>query len=365
MSRKRRGRNEGSVYQRADGLWVGSVSLGYDGDGRRKRRTVYGTTKKEALDELKKVGIGGVPEPGTMTVADLCRSWLAAIKATVAGYTNVAYTRDVQKAIVPHLGGVRLDKLTTLHVQQFYADLAGAGVSAAMQRKAGVTLGVAIQWGIDNKVKQLTHNVAHAVKKPKHTPKEMQVLDLDQVQKFFKESKTDRLHALYVFLLDSGVRQGEAFGLQWRDIDWTAGAVQIVRELEEIKGVLALKDLKTKKSRRRIALTKFAMEALGAHRKEALAAGHYQPDAPVFCAPAGGFLRKSNVLRRSFRPILKRAGLPAIRPYDLRHSSATLLLLAGEDTKVVSERLGHSTCRLTQDVYQHVLPGMQELTMFV
>ena len=102
------------------------------------------------------------------------------------------------------------------------------------------------------------------------------------------------------------------------------------------------------------------MAVLADHRKAMLAEGHDVKDGPVFCDTQGGWLRKANVLHRSFRPILKRAGLPAIRPYDLRHSSATLLLLAGEDSKVVAERLGHSTTRLTQDTYQHVLPGMQE-----
>jgi integrase len=102
------------------------------------------------------------------------------------------------------------------------------------------------------------------------------------------------------------------------------------------------------------------MEVLAEHRKAMLAEGNYAADKPIFCDTEGGWLRKSNVLRRSFRPILKRAKLPVIRPYDLRHSSATLLLLAGEDTKVVAECLGHSTTRLTRDTYQHVLPGMQE-----
>lgn len=188
----------------------------------------------------------------------------------------------------------------------------------------------------------------------------MQALDPDQAQRFIAEARADRLFALYAFLLDTGAREGEAFGLKWSDIDWPGSAVQIVRALEELKGKLALKELKTKKSRRRVALTAFAVEALADHSKAMLAEGNYQADGPVFCDTAGGWLRKSNVLRRSFRPILRRAGLPTIRPYDLRHSSATLLLLAGEDAKVVAARLGHSTTRLTQDVYQHVLPGMQE-----
>lgn len=362
-SRKRRGRSEGSIYRRdSDGLWVGALSLGLDGHGKRRRKVVYGVTKKEVQDQLRdqqnRAADGRVPDAGKITLGQHLTIWLQAIKPTVANHTYLPYERHCNKYLIRHLGGVRLAQLTALHVQNLYGQLASAGVSAAMQRKAGTTLAVALQHAIDLRI--IPHNVARDVKKPRHTPKEMQVLDPDQVQRFLAEAKADRLYTLYVFMLDASTREGEAFAVKWTDIDWNGSAVQIVRALEEYKGQLALKDLKTKKSRRRIALTKFTMAALAEQRKALLAAGLYKPDGPIFCDSEGGWLRKSNVLRRSFRPILKRAGLPRVRPYDLRHSSATLLLLAGEDAKVVSERLGHSTTRLTQDVYQHVLPGMQE-----
>jgi hypothetical protein len=123
---------------------------------------------------------------------------------------------------------------------------------------------------------------------------------------------------------------------------------------------LTVKELKTTKSRRRVAIGSFALDALAAHRKRMLAEGKDVRTGLVFCDRKGGFLRKSNFQRRHFDKALERAGLPDIRPYDLRHTCATLLLLAGEDVKVVAGRLGHSTTVLTQNTYQHVLPGMQE-----
>jgi len=89
-----------------------------------------------------------------------------------------------------------------------------------------------------------------------------------------------------------------------------------------------------------------------------LAAGHYAPDKPVFCDSDGGCLRLSNLRRDSFKPILAWADWPDVRCYDLRHTSATLLLLADQPAKVVSERLGHSSITLTLDTYSHVLPTM-------
>jgi integrase len=90
-----------------------------------------------------------------------------------------------------------------------------------------------------------------------------------------------------------------------------------------------------------------------------LAEGHYRPDAPVFCDTDGGRLRKSNVVRRSFHPILKRAGLAGVRFHDLRHTVASLLLSNGESVKVVSERLGHANAAMTLNIYAHVAPGAQ------
>lgn len=83
------------------------------------------------------------------------------------------------------------------------------------------------------------------------------------------------------------------------------------------------------------------------------------PGPWVFCDTCGGPLRKSNVTRRSFRPLLKAAGLPLIRFHDLRHTAATLWLKKGVHPKVVQERLGHASIAVTLDIYSHVLPSMQ------
>jgi len=139
--------------------------------------------------------------------------------------------------------------------------------------------------------------------------------------------------------------------------------------------------VKTAKGRRRIDLSQHTLAVLAEHRKAMLAAGYYAPDKPVFCDCDGGYLRISNLRRDSFLPIIARANavavaaakklskatgqeaapalLPTIRLYDLRHTCATLLLLADTPAKVVSERLGHGSITLTLDTYSHVLPTMQ------
>jgi integrase len=164
------------------------------------------------------------------------------------------------------------------------------------------------------------------------------------------------------------------FALQWQDFDFATGSVLVQRSLEEINGHHRIKETKSARGRRRIDLSQFTLDVLHEHRKRLLAAGHAA--APVFCDHQGGWLRKGNVLRRSFWPIIERANekamakakqggkepslLPCIRFHDLRHTSASLLLLADVNVKVVSERLGHASIQLTLDTYSHVLPTMQK-----
>jgi integrase len=188
----------------------------------------------------------------------------------------------------------------------------------------------------------------------------MLVLDLEQLAEFQKAAARDRLHALYITATDSGARPGELFALLWSDVDFERGFISIMKSLEEINGALRVKDVKTPKSRRRVDLSRHTLAILSEHRKRMLAEGHYAPDRAVFCDTDGGYLRLSNLHKNSFKPILANAGLPAIRLYDLRHTCATLLLLADVPAKVVSERLGHSSITLTLDTYSHVLPTMQQ-----
>jgi integrase len=134
--------------------------------------------------------------------------------------------------------------------------------------------------------------------------------------------------------------------------------VNVRRTLQELNGRLKLKEPKTKKSRRRIELPETVVATLGEHRKRMLAEGH--ASSPwVFCNQHGGPLRRSHFHRQEFKPLLKRAALPNIRFHDLRHTSATLLLLQGVHPKVVQERLGHSQISVTLDTYSHVLPTIQ------
>lgn len=365
MARARRGRGEGGVYQReSDGLWVGTVSLGYDGNGKRKRKTVYGATKKEAIDRLRDVqdraARGTLTDAKNLTVGRFLDEWLAAARTAIAPGTHATYEQHVRNLLKPRIGSVRLNTLKPLHVQALYSALVADGYGTAMQRKAGVTLRVALSWAVtvaglipDNPVKR--------VKMPAHKPAEVQALTPEELAAFLAAAKADRLYALYVLAVDSGCRQGELLGLTWRDIDLDRGTVSVSKALEEVKGQLRVKEPKRDKGRRMIHISPFAVEALRRHRAAMIGEGSHQPDGPVFCGRRNRtWLRKSDIYRHSFEPILKAAGV-TFNFHTLRHSCATFLLAAGTDVKTVQERLGHSTAVMTLNTYAHVMAGAQAM----
>jgi integrase len=163
-----------------------------------------------------------------------------------------------------------------------------------------------------------------------------------------------------------GERQGELLGLKWEGVDIAHQKVQVRRSIARVgKDGFKSNEPKTARSRRSIALTTTAIEAMQQHRlrQEAMrqAAGDaWDEQGWVFCNTVGRPLEAGNVLRRSFWPLLKKANLPKIRFHDVRHSAASLLLSMDVHPKIVQEMLGHSTISMTLDTYSHVIPSLQE-----
>jgi len=179
-----------------------------------------------------------------------------------------------------------------------------------------------------------------------------------------KHADGQRLEALYVLAITTGMRHGELLGLRWRDIDLDAGAVRVQSSLQRVRGGFELSEPKTAHSRRQVVLGDSAVAALRRWRlrqaEERLAAGSaaWQDSGLVFTNPLGE--NALGVLRTSFPALLERAGVPRVRFHDLRHSAATLMLGQGIHPKIVSEMLGHSTVAITLDLYSHTTPTMQQ-----
>ena len=185
----------------------------------------------------------------------------------------------------------------------------------------------------------------------------------EQARTFLDAAATDRLEALYVLALTTGMRQGELLALRWSNLDFENGTVQVNATLQRTTAGFVFAEPKTARSRRQVALSVAAVASLQRHRarqiEERLGLGTaWVDDDLVFANEVGHPIDVSNLSRRSFWPLLQRAGLPRIRFHDMRHSAATLLLAQGMHPKIVADMLGHATIAVTLDLYSHTTPAM-------
>lgn len=377
-NRKRRGRGEGGIYQRADGQWCGTVSLGFDGNGRRKRKVVYGTTKKEVTDKLDEIRasarVGNLPEAGSMSVGQLLDRWLESLKAKISAATYEQKEIHVRVHLKPRIGGVRLAKLNGIHVEGLAAELRNADVGPWAIRHAIDSLDACLNYAV--RMKLVPTNPVHSVDKPAPKRSEFIFLTPEQAKLVREVSVGQAVHPLLVAALATACRQGELLALRWEDVDLQGGTLTVRRSLSLTKGGFVVKEPKTPSSRRTITLPTFAVSALLSLKAERMKAGLLS--APVFCTRTGNHLNKKNVLR-AFRAVVAKANknllevaakksdgkngegpklIPAaVRFHDLRHTVASVLLSSGHSLRAVSQRLGHSNPAMTLRVYAHCLPG--------
>ena len=357
---RRRAQGEGTIFQRADGRWCARLRVG---DGRR--REFYASTQGEvrrlltaairAQDEGLRVGGDRV------TLGRFLGEWLLTVKPAIRAQTWTHYEQYIRVHIVPTLGRLQLAKLDRRHLQSLYAAKLREGLSPTTVRHLHTVirraLVDAVRWGL------VMRNVAALVTAPRRARMEIRPLSTDQARALIGVARHDRLGALYVVALTTGMRQGELLALRWRDVDLGVGVVAVRATLYRADGGLQLGEPKTARSRRSVHLTPEAVAALRRHRErqsvERLRLGPaWEDNDLVFPNELGRPLERQNVLHRSFYPLLDRAGLPRIRFHDLRHTTATLLLSRGVHPKIVSDILGHATVAITLDTYSHVTPAM-------
>lgn len=361
----RRGHNEGTIRKREDGRWEARLSLD---DGRRK--SFYGKTRQEVQRKLAQAQRdleGGLPVVGErQTLGQYLSTWFASSKHRLKQSSYRRYRTNLRFHILPALGNVPLSKLTAQRLQAFYTAKFDAGLSASTVANIHTVVHSALKEAVHLGLVQ--RNVADLVQKPRRRRTKQQTLSEKQVRTFLHAIKGNRLEALYIIALSTGMREGELLGLRWQEVDFERGLLHVTLSLQESDGPVrrVLDEPKTVHSRRRIALSQAAITALRRHRErqtdERVAAGPLWDTTHdlVFPNTIGRPLHPSHLLKRDFRPLLRRVGLPAIRFHDLRHTAATLLLRRGVNPKIVSEMLGHANVSITLDVYSHVTPDMQQ-----
>jgi integrase len=363
----------GQIIRRGDNNFMVRVFLGRDpqtGKRRYHNKTVRGP-KKDAQrylnGVLRELDLGTFVEPSTQSFGEYLDEWLkAAVKPRVSEGTLGDYTRWLDSYVRPVLGARPLVSVRAMDIQKVYAGMQERGLSASVVRNVHAVVNSALAQAV--KWDKLARNPAQAVELPKLRRVEMRALSPEEAQRFLEAARGDKHYALFSFALATGMRPNEYLGLQWKDVDWQRGTATVQRVLKwrQGGGWYFKTSPKTAAGRRALTLPASTLAELSEHRRrqneQRLKWGaDWQQNDLVFCGEGGTPLTTQNLLRRHFKPILTRAGLPAeTRIYDLRHTHATLLLMAGEHPKVVSERLGHASVKLTLDVYSHVLPTMQQ-----
>ena len=307
--------------------------------------------------------------------------WIDSLPGTVAENTRGFYEHRARTYLKPALGNVKLSELTAEHLDGLYRDLArGKGTPSGralapstvgqVHSTARVALGRAAKKGL------IPHNVARDADTPKVEKKERTTLDLNGLARFFAAAAGERLEALWIVWCLTGLRPGEVLGLKWADVrlpkDGSDGELLICRSWSATRtGAVMRETTKTGKGRP-VSLLREATAAMSAHRtryleelvryrdlwEQAWAKNPEYRDL-VFPSRAGTPLDHGNVNRQQFKKLLKKAGLLPMRPYDIRHSFATLWIESGESAEVLQKVLGHSSIATTINTYSHLSPRYQ------
>lgn len=351
---RRRAKGDGGLTQRTDGRWQGTY-VGSDG----RRHYVYGQTRRVAAEKLgaalrdKELGVY-VAGP-SQSVAQFLTAYLASRRGDLGPRTHERYAGQIGHAIAA-LGDVPLRRLQPQQLAELYAGLALSPTSVAhLHRVLRAAFDQALRWNL------VARNPVTAVKPPRTRRREMTVLTPVESRQLLVAVQGDELEALYVLAITSGLRQGELLALRWRDVDLEAGWLDVNATLSRGERLPP----KTAASRRRVKIGRLALDALRSHRlrmAERLLPyrTRTEGDVLVFVTPLAEPWNGSHITERSFKPLLRRAGLREIRFHDLRHACASLLLSQGVRVDLVSQMLGHSSPAITLAIYAHLMPGDQD-----
>jgi integrase len=371
----------GVIRKRADGRWEwrGTQLNG-------KRVSLVARTESDLRERVKPYldqRGGKIRGAVKQTVETFLRGWLASNQSDRRASTNTLYSRIVGN-IVKRIGDLPMEQLNAESLKGMFAEMRVEGVSTANLRKTHDMLAGALGAAMAEDV--LLRDPLKAVPRPKHTEKRFPVLSAVQSAALLTRAKEHPLGAFVILALRTGLRRGELCGLQSGDLDFERGELHVRRQ------VLANGSVgppKTTKSLRTILLDQACLATLRdrvraieaetdlrrerkgnkhlAHRRALRKAKRIRdglpPSAPkalhvespwLFAAENGAVPSPRNLVLRVFKELLKEAGLPlTVRLHDLRATHATLAIEAGIDAKTVSERLGHTTVRMTLDRYTH------------
>lgn len=391
---KRTVNRNGKIYS----YWEGRLTIGINpGTGKQIRKSFTGKTQKEVREKMQAAAVtvneGQYFEASNLTIKEWFDIWLADYMAAVKPLTVQQYKSMSETHIIPAIGAVKLSKITAPQLQKFYNELAKTGktvrrknpksgkmeivstgepLSAKSIKNIHGILSKALNTAVNQGL--IRDNPAKRVTIPKIIKEEVQPLTEEQQKAFISALKTHKFKNLFIVIMFTGLREGEAIGLTWDCIDLQKGTLKVYRQLQRTPdkwSVFRFVPLKNSKTRT-IKLSSYIINVLQQQKTQQkldkLAAGETwkgfqrledQETDFVFTDSLGEHL-KSVTVYNNFKKLAAEIGKPDARVHDLRHTFAVISLQNGDDFKTVQDALGHATAAFTLDVYGHVSERMME-----
>lgn len=291
-----------------------------------------------------------------LTLGQFLNEWLTnEHQQHIAHTTYKRYISLSNNHIVPCIGPIELQKVTPVDVQSVLTTMREVGQSPRSQQQARALLSIALGAAVDKDY--IAINPVSKVRNPVNKVKEVQPLTADEVKRLLETYKGAHQSARLHIALLCGLRQGEALGLRWQDVDLESGLIQIRVQIQTINGKRDFIGLKTDRSRRTVALTQSTIEALTNHRiliseLKTKAGGSWNEYDLVF-PEVDGTPKSSTIDYQSWKRALRLCGIKPRRLHDARHTAATLMYSQGVGIEVISRALGHSSSAITSKLYVH------------
>ena len=354
--------------------WEAKVTVGYDLNGRQLQKTLAGKTQREVVEKAKAVQAdvdrGTFSNPPKMTLSEFLDIWITDYCKNIKPRTLDSYISNCNTHIKPALGSVELSKLTSIQIQRFYNGLKNATTGKPLSPKTVSnihgTLHRALERARLNKFIPFNPADSDFVELPIAEKREISPFEDAEAARLISELEGNRYRNVILFMLFSGLREGEALGITDDEIDWGNRTIRVKHQLQKNRQTKEYELISPKnKKPRTILLSEAAISLLKdqirqrALMQEISGKAWSNPDNLVFTMDDGRRMCAQTVYC-NFKRRVKAIGCDDKRVHDLRHSFATASLLAGDDIKTVQHNLGHHTAAFTLSTYGHITQASQK-----
>lgn len=337
--------------------------------GKRRQRSESFKTKKAAevrlAEWLTEIERGTAVDGSKMTVSEYLVYWLRVHSHNLRPSTMQQYTSLINAHLVPALGAIPLQRLQPAHLTSMYVEKRDSGrrrgtggLAPRTVRHLHVVMHEALAFAVKHQI--IIRNVADAVEAPRFGRKEMVTWTPEDIRTFLAMADGDTYSPIWLLMVTTGLRRGEALGVRWRDIDLARGTLTVMQSVIDVGGHVHISEPKTRAGRRTVKLSPLCVAALTAYRDRQPRRLLTQPHHDLIFTTGDGKPVQPRVLSRAFDVLQEKAKVPRIRLHDLRHTHATLLFNDGKNIKMISQRLGHSDVGITLAVYTHLADNAQD-----